>query len=131
MNQPKEFAYCNANEGIGYNSPRYLERAISKSPTMYDLRYMGLGLKMTFMKNCDDPEKVAEKNCFRKERFSIPFDYGSLNSSYATRVIPLSTDYFVSYTQKESPSDNPNQDTVTSKVINDNRTFYEIEKLEE
>ena len=78
-------------------------------------------------------KRWLRKNSFRKQKASIHFDYGSLNSSYATRVIPLSTDYFVSYTQNESPSDNPNQDTVTSKVINDNRTFYQkwIEKLEE
>ena len=85
------------------------------------------------MKNCDDPENVAEKNSFRKQKASIHFDYGSLNSSYATRVIPLSNDYFVSYTQKELNPENPNQETVISKVTIDNRTFYEkrIEKLEE
>jgi len=32
MNQPKEFAYYNARKSIGYKSPRYLERTISKSP---------------------------------------------------------------------------------------------------
>ena len=124
MNQPKEFAYYNTKEGIGYKSPRFLERVVSKSPTMYDFRYMGLGLKMIFMKNCDDPEKVTEKNSFRKEKVSIPFDYGMLNSSYATRVIPLSTDYIGSYSQKESLSNNPTQDSVISKVTIDNRTFY-------
>jgi len=76
---------------------------------------------------------VARKNSFRKQKVSIPFDYGMLNSSYATRVIPLSTDYIGSYSQKESLSNNPNQDPGISKVIIDNRTFYEkrIEKLEE
>ena len=110
-----------------------MERAISKSATMYDFRYMSLSLKMVFMKNTDDPEKVAEKNSFRKQKASIHFDYGSLNSSYATSVIPISTDYIGSYSQKESLSNNPNQDPVISKVIIDNRTFYEkrIEKLEE
>ena len=93
-----------------YKSPRFLERAVSKSPTMYDFRYMGLGLKMAFMKNCDDLEKVAEKNSFKKQEVSIPFEYGKLNFSYATRVIPLSDDYLGSYTQKESFSDNPTQD---------------------
>ena len=91
---------------------------------MYDFIYMGLGLKMTFMKNTDDPEKVAEKNSFRKQKASIPFEYGKLNSSYATRVISLSDDYVGSYTQKESFSDNPTQDPVLSKVTIDNRSFY-------
>jgi len=62
MNQPKEFSYYNAKEDIGYKSPCYLKRAVSKSPTVYDIRYMGLGLKMVFMNNTDDPEKLAEKN---------------------------------------------------------------------
>ena len=132
MNQPKEFAHYNAKKGIGYKSPCHLQRAISKSPTMYDFRYMSLGLKMTFMKNCDDPEKVAEKNSFRKQKVSIPFEYRKLNSSYATRVIPLSDDYIGNYTQKEYFSNNPIKDHVISKVTIDNRTFYEkrIEKLE-
>ncbi|KAJ9547551.1 hypothetical protein OSB04_020094 [Centaurea solstitialis] len=38
MNQPKEFNYYNPKEGIGYKSPCYLKRAISKTPTLYDLR---------------------------------------------------------------------------------------------
>ncbi|KAJ9553562.1 hypothetical protein OSB04_017607 [Centaurea solstitialis] len=39
MNQPKEFNYYNPKEGIGYKSPCYLKRAISKTPTLYDLSY--------------------------------------------------------------------------------------------
>jgi len=35
---------------------------------MYDFRYTRLGLTMTFMKNSDDPEKVAEKDSFRKQK---------------------------------------------------------------
>ena len=133
MNQPKEFAYYHAKEGIGCKSPSCLSRAISKTPTMYDFRYMRLGLKMTFMKNSDDPEKVAKKNSFRKQKVSTPYSYGKLNSSYAARVIPLSNDYIGSNTKKEYLSEDPTQDPVISKVTSDNITFYakRIEKLEE
>ena len=71
MNQPKEFDYYNAKEGIGYKSPCYLIRAISKTPTMYDFRYMRLGLKMTFIKNSDDPEKVAEKKVLENRKLQF------------------------------------------------------------
>ena len=71
MNQPKEFAYYNAKEDIGYKSPCHLQRAISMSPTMYDFRYMHLGLKMTFMKNCDDPERWQRKTGLENRKFQF------------------------------------------------------------
>ena len=70
-------------------------------------------------------KRWQRKIVLEKEKVLIPFDYGMLNSSYATRVILLSTDYIGSYSQNESLSNNPTQDPVISKVTIDNRTFYE------
>ncbi|KAJ9567157.1 LOW QUALITY PROTEIN: hypothetical protein OSB04_003123 [Centaurea solstitialis] len=131
MNQPKEFNYYNPKEGIGYKSPCYLKRAISKTPTMYDLRYMSLGYKIIFMKESDDPEQLKEiekKEKARKTKQSFPFNYSSLNASYATREIPLSKDYTPSYTEDEMNQEVP----ILEKVYKDNQTFYEkrIAKLE-
>ncbi|KAJ9553548.1 hypothetical protein OSB04_017593 [Centaurea solstitialis] len=124
MNQPKEFNYYNPKEGIGYKSPCYLKRAISKTPTLYDLRYMSLGYKIIFMKESDDPEQLKEiekKEKARKNKHSIPFNYSSLNASYATREIPLSKDYTPSYTEAEMNQEVP----ILEKVYNDNKTFFE------
>ncbi|KAJ9546646.1 hypothetical protein OSB04_019189 [Centaurea solstitialis] len=131
MNQPKEFNYYNPKEGIGYKSPCYLKRAISKTPTLYDLRYMSLGYKIIFMKESDDPEQLKEiekKEKARKTKQSFPFNYSSLNASYATREIPLSKDYTPSYTEDEMNQGVP----ILEKVYKDNKTFYEkrIAKLE-
>ncbi|KAJ9548100.1 hypothetical protein OSB04_020643 [Centaurea solstitialis] len=131
MNQPKEFSYYNPKEGIGYKSPCYLKRAISKTPTLYDLRYMSLGYKIIFMKESDDPEQLKElekKEKARKTKQSFPFNYSSLNASYATREIPLSKDYTPSYTEDEMNQGVP----ILEKVYKDNQTFYEkrIAKLE-
>ncbi|KAJ9542492.1 hypothetical protein OSB04_028998 [Centaurea solstitialis] len=131
MNQPKEFNYYNPNEGIGYKSPCYLKRAISKTPTLYDLRYMSLGYKIIFMKESDDPEQLKEiekKEKARKTKQSFPFNYSSLNASYATREITLSKDYTPSYTEDEINQEVP----ILEKVYKDNQTFYEkrIAKLE-
>ncbi|KAJ9559742.1 hypothetical protein OSB04_004902 [Centaurea solstitialis] len=131
MNQPKEFNYYNPKEGIGYKSPCYLKRAISKTPTLYDLRYMSLGYKIIFMKESDDPEQLKEiekKEKARKTKQSFPFNYSSLNASYATREIPLSKDYTPSYTEDEMNQGVP----ILEKVYKDNQTFYErrIAKLE-
>ncbi|KAJ9547553.1 hypothetical protein OSB04_020096 [Centaurea solstitialis] len=131
MNQPKEFNYYNPKEGIGYKSPCYLKRAISKTPTLYDLRYMSLGYKIIFMKESDDPEQLKEiekKEKARKTKQSFPFNYSSLNASYATREISLSKDYTPSYTEDEMNQDVP----ILEKVYKDNQTFYEkrIAKLE-
>ncbi|KAJ9545161.1 hypothetical protein OSB04_024868 [Centaurea solstitialis] len=124
MNQPKEFNYYNPKEGIGYKSPCYLKRAISKTHTMYDLRYMSLGYKIVFMKESDDPEQLMEiekKEKDRKNKHSIPFNYTSLNASYAAHEIPLSKDYTPSYTEAEMNQEVP----ILSKIFNDNRTFFE------
>ncbi|KAJ9542272.1 hypothetical protein OSB04_028778 [Centaurea solstitialis] len=131
MNQPKEFNYYNSKEGIGYKSPCYLKRAICKTPTLYDLRYMSLGYKIIFMKESDDPEQLKEiekKEKARKTKQSFPFNYSSLNASYATREIPLSKDYTPSYTEDEMNQEVP----ILEKVYKDNQTFYEkrIAKLE-
>ncbi|KAJ9564628.1 hypothetical protein OSB04_000594 [Centaurea solstitialis] len=132
MNQPKEFNYYNPKEGIGYKSPCYLKRAISKTPTLYDLRYMSLGYKIIFMKESDDPEQLKEiekKEKARKTKQSFPFNYSSLNASYATREISLSKDYTPSYTKDEMNQEVP----ILEKVYKDNQTFYEkrIAKLED
>ncbi|KAJ9535164.1 hypothetical protein OSB04_un001757 [Centaurea solstitialis] len=131
MNQPKEFNYYNPKEGIGYKSPCYLKRAISKTPNLYDLRYMSLGYKIIFMKESDDPEQLKEiekQEKARKNKQSFPFNYSSLNASYATREIPLSKDYTPSYTEAEMNQEVP----ILEKVYKDNKTFYEkrIAKLE-
>ncbi|KAJ9542052.1 hypothetical protein OSB04_028558 [Centaurea solstitialis] len=120
MNQPKEFNYYNPKEGIGYKSPSYLKRAISKTRTMYDLRYMSLGYKIVFMKEYDAPEQLKEEKD-RKNKHSIPFNYTSLNASYATREIPLSKDYTPSYTEAEMNQEVP----ILSKIFSDNKTFFE------
>src|SRR5581483_9339395 len=97
---------------------------ISKTPTMYDMRYMSLGYKIVFMKESDDPEQLKEiekKEKNRKNKHSIPFNYSSLNASYATREIPLSKDYTPSYTKAEMNQEVP----ILEKVYKDNKTFYE------
>ncbi|KAJ9538374.1 hypothetical protein OSB04_031107 [Centaurea solstitialis] len=131
MNQPKEFNYYNPKEGIGYKSPCYLKRAISKTPTLYDLRYMSLGYKIIFMKESDDPEQLKEiekKEKAKKNKQSFPFNYSSLNANYSTREIPLSKDYTPSYTEDEMNQEVP----ILEKVYKDNQTFYEkrIAKME-
>ncbi|KAJ9551856.1 hypothetical protein OSB04_015901 [Centaurea solstitialis] len=132
VNQPKEFNYYNPKEGRGYKSPCHLKRAISKTPTMYDYRFMNRGYKIIFMKESDDPEQMKEiekKEKDRKNKHSIPFNYNSLNASYATREIPLSKDYTPSYTEAEMNQEVP----ILEKIYKDNNTFYEkrIAKLEE
>ncbi|KAJ9560782.1 hypothetical protein OSB04_005942 [Centaurea solstitialis] len=79
----------------------------------------------------DDPEQLKEiekKEKARKNKQSFPFNYSSLNASYATREIPLSKDYTPSYTEAEMNQEVP----ILEKVYKDNQTFYEkrITKLE-
>ena len=93
---------------------------------------MSLGYKIVFMKESNDPEQLKEiekKEKARKNKQSFPFNYTSLNASYATREIPLSKDYTPSYTEAEMNQEVP----ILERIYKDNNTFYEkrIAKLEE
>ncbi|KAJ9553545.1 hypothetical protein OSB04_017590 [Centaurea solstitialis] len=113
LNKPKEFKAYNVREGLGFENPHYLKRAIKFVPTLYDTIYFNLDKKyrMRFTRSSEEVEAEHDKRRKQKDNIQIPFNYERLNDSYSRREISLSDDYIRSYSEEEfkqfkSPVDN-------------------------
>ncbi|KAJ9560649.1 hypothetical protein OSB04_005809 [Centaurea solstitialis] len=118
LNKPKEFKAYNVREGLGFENPHYLKRAIRFVPTLYDTIYFNLDKKyrMRFTRSSEEVEADHDKRRKQKDNVQIPFNYERLKDSYSRRKISLSDDYIKSYSEEElkqlksddSPVDNCN-----------------------
>ncbi|KAJ9557404.1 hypothetical protein OSB04_012018 [Centaurea solstitialis] len=103
LNKPKEFKAYNVREGLGFENPHYLKRAIRFVPTLYDTIYFNLDKKyrMRFTRSSEEVEAEHDKRRKRKDNVQIPFNYARLNDSYSKREISLSDDYIRNYSEEE------------------------------
>src|SRR5581483_629259 len=103
LNKPKEFKAYNVREGLGFENPHYLKRAIRFVPTLYDTIYFNLDKKyrMRFTRSSEEVEAEHDKRRKQKDNVQIPFNYDRLNDSYSRRQISLSDDYIRSYSEEE------------------------------
>ena len=101
MNKPKDFRFYNPKEGLGYENPKILENVSNILPTLYDERYMRHGFKAFFQKSSEEVLELEDENRKQTDKMQLSFDYKKLNASYKYREIPLSTDYFHSYSNQE------------------------------
>ncbi|KAI3719308.1 hypothetical protein L6452_20204 [Arctium lappa] len=104
---PKEPKY--GNVGIGYDNPNYLNKALSKVPTLYAPEFFGLDkifpeYKIHWTTPTEEEEledKLRRENSVLSKR-TVPFVYESLNATYNTdKPRFLSSDFFHSYSQAE------------------------------
>ncbi|KAJ9541927.1 hypothetical protein OSB04_028433 [Centaurea solstitialis] len=103
LNKPKEFKAYKVREGLGFENPHYLKRAIRFVPTLYDTIYFNLDkkYKMRFTRSSEEVEAEHDKRRKQKDNVQIPFNYARLNDSYSKREISLSDDYIRSYSEEE------------------------------
>ncbi|KAJ9565777.1 hypothetical protein OSB04_001743 [Centaurea solstitialis] len=122
LNKPKEFKAYNVREGLGFENPHYLKRAIRFVPTLYDTIYFNLDKKyrMRFTRSSEEVEAKHDKRRKQKDNVQIPFNYERLNDSYSRREISLSDDYIRSYSEEELKQLKSDDSPV------DNSKFYEI-----
>ncbi|KAJ9555991.1 hypothetical protein OSB04_010605 [Centaurea solstitialis] len=122
LNKPKEFKAYNVREGLGFENPHYLKRAIRFVPTLYDTIYFNLDKKyrMRFTRSSEEVEAEHDKRRKRKDNVQIPFNYARLNDSYSKREISLSDDYIRSYSEEEFKQFKSDDSPV------DNSKFYEF-----
>ncbi|KAJ9555727.1 hypothetical protein OSB04_010341 [Centaurea solstitialis] len=123
LNKPKEFKAYNVREGLGFENPHYLKRAIRFVPTLYDTIYFNLDKKyrMRFTRSSEEVEAEHDKRRKKKDNVQIPFNYERLNDSYSRREISLSDDYIRSYSEEELTQLKSDDSPV------DNSKFYEIQ----
>ncbi|KAJ9553109.1 hypothetical protein OSB04_017154 [Centaurea solstitialis] len=122
LNKPKEFKAYNVREGLGFENPQYLKRAIRFVPTLYDTIYFNLDKKyrMRFTRSSEEVEAEHDKRRKQKDNVQIPFNYARLNDSYSKREISLSDDYIRSYSEEELKQLKSDDSPV------DNSKFYEF-----
>ncbi|KAJ9551704.1 hypothetical protein OSB04_015749 [Centaurea solstitialis] len=122
LNKPKEFKAYNVREGLGFENPHYLKRAIRFVPTLYDTIYFNLDkkYKMRFTRSSEVVEAEHDKRRKQKDNVQIPFNYARLNDSYSKRKISLSDDYIRSYSEEECKQFKSDDSPV------DNSKFYEF-----
>ncbi|KAJ9537842.1 hypothetical protein OSB04_030575 [Centaurea solstitialis] len=122
LNKPKEFKAYNVREGLGFENPHYLKRAIRFVPTLYDTFYFNLDKKyrMRFTRSSEEVEAEHDKRRKQKDNVQIPFNYERLNESYSRREISLSDDYIGSYSEEEFKQFKSDDSPV------DNSKFYEF-----
>ncbi|KAJ9558506.1 hypothetical protein OSB04_013120 [Centaurea solstitialis] len=122
LNKPKEFKAYNVREGLGFENPHYLKRAIRFVPTLYDTIYFNLDKKyrMRFTRSSEEVEAEHDKRRKQKDNVQIPFNYARLNDSYSKREISLSDDYIRSYSEEECKQFKSDDSPV------DNSKFYEF-----
>ncbi|KAJ9562021.1 hypothetical protein OSB04_007181 [Centaurea solstitialis] len=122
LNKPKEFKAYNVREGLGFENPHYLKRAIRFVPTLYDTIYFNLDKKyiMRFTRSSEEVEAEHDKRRKQKDNVQIPFNYARLNDSYSKMEISLSDDYIRSYSEEEFKQFKSDDSPV------DNSKFYEF-----
>ncbi|KAJ9535957.1 LOW QUALITY PROTEIN: hypothetical protein OSB04_un000880 [Centaurea solstitialis] len=122
LNKPKEFKAYNVREGLGFENPHYLKRAIRFVPTLYDTIYFNLDKKyrMRFTRSSEEVEAEHDKRRKQKDNVQIRFNYERLNDSYSRREISLYDDYIRSYSEEEFKQFKSDDSPV------DNSKFYEF-----
>ncbi|KAJ9556103.1 hypothetical protein OSB04_010717 [Centaurea solstitialis] len=133
LNKPKEFKAYNVREGLGFENPHYLKRAIRFVPTLYDTIYFNLDkkYKMRFTRSSEEVEAEHDKRRKQKDNVQIPFNYARLNDSYSKREISLSDDYIRSYSEEECKQFKSDDSPVDNSKFYEFRYYKTLKDLEE
>nr|GFB37286.1 hypothetical protein [Tanacetum cinerariifolium] len=94
MIMPSKDNLYNGKKGIGFENPRYFEKAKDLRPTLYDEKVIGLGYTPMFLTHSDEALEIEKFKRSRKNKIEFAYDYGNLNASYVNEKINLEDDYF-------------------------------------
>nr|GEY87121.1 nucleotide-binding alpha-beta plait domain-containing protein [Tanacetum cinerariifolium] len=89
----KDILY-NGRKGIGFENPRYFEKAKDLRPSLYDEKVISLGYTLMFLTHSDKALKIEKFKRARENKIEFAYDYGNLNASYVNEKIKFSDDYF-------------------------------------
>nr|GEZ23099.1 hypothetical protein [Tanacetum cinerariifolium] len=78
---PKDTLY-NGRKGIGFENPRYFEKAKDLRPSLYDEKVIGLGYTPMFLIHSDEALEIEKFKRARENKIEFAYDYGNLNASY-------------------------------------------------
>nr|GFB29340.1 hypothetical protein [Tanacetum cinerariifolium] len=111
-----ELKKITALKGIGYENPRYFEKAKDLRPSLYYEKVIGLGYTLMFLTHSDEALEIEKFKRARENKIEFAYDYGNLNASYANEKINFSDDYFQEIINPEFEKiDSPFQQTSSLK----------------
>nr|GEW55529.1 retrovirus-related Pol polyprotein from transposon TNT 1-94 [Tanacetum cinerariifolium] len=94
MIMPSKDNLYNGRKGIGFENPRYFEKAKDLRPTLYDEKVIGLGYTPMFLTHSDEALEIEKFKRSRENKIEFAYDYGNLNANYLNEKINLEDDYF-------------------------------------
>nr|GFA93248.1 hypothetical protein [Tanacetum cinerariifolium] len=94
MIMPSKDNLYNGRKEIGFENPRYFEKAKDLRPTLYDEKVIGLGYTSMFLTHSDEALEIEKFKRARENKIEFAYDYGNLNASYVNEKINFEDDYF-------------------------------------
>nr|GEY44552.1 copia protein [Tanacetum cinerariifolium] len=91
---PSKDILYNGRKGIGFENPRYFEKAKDLRPSLYDEKVIGLGYTLMFLTHSDEALEIEKFKRARENKIEFAYDYGNLNASYVNEKINFEDDYF-------------------------------------
>nr|GEX44140.1 Gag-Pol polyprotein [Tanacetum cinerariifolium] len=106
----------NGQKRIGFENPRYFEKAKDLRPKLYDEKVIGLGYTPMFLTHSDEALEVEKFKRSRENKIKFAYDYRNLNASYVNEKINFEDDYFQEITNLDFEKiDSPFQQTSSLK----------------
>nr|GEV15518.1 hypothetical protein [Tanacetum cinerariifolium] len=87
---PSKDTLYNGRKWIGFQNPKYFEKAKDSRPSLYDKKVIGLGYTLIFLTHSNEALEIKK---FRRTRDEFAYDYGNLNASYVNEKINFKDDY--------------------------------------
>nr|GFA98481.1 hypothetical protein [Tanacetum cinerariifolium] len=87
MIMPSKDILYNGRKGIGFENPRYFEKAKDLRPTLYDEKVIGLVYTLMFLTYFNKALEIEKFKRSRENKIEFAYDYGNLNASYQTSSI--------------------------------------------
>nr|GFB54777.1 hypothetical protein [Tanacetum cinerariifolium] len=94
MIMPSKDNLYNGRKGIGFENPRYFEKAKYLRPTLYDEKVISLGYTLMFLTHSYEALEIEKFKRSRENKIKFAYDYGNLNASYVNEKINFEDDYF-------------------------------------
>nr|GEX91182.1 hypothetical protein [Tanacetum cinerariifolium] len=127
MIMPSKDILYNGRKGIGFENPRYFEKAKDLRPNLYDEKVIGLGYTSMFLTHSDEALEIKKFKRSRENKIEFAYDYGNLNASYVNEMINFEDDYFQKIINPDFEKiDSPFQQTSSLKAYVPNVTLEKI-----
>nr|GEX87946.1 hypothetical protein [Tanacetum cinerariifolium] len=94
MIMPSKDILYNGRKGIGFENPRYFEKAKDLRPSLYDEKVIGLGYTPIFLTHSNEALEIEKFKRSRENKIEFAYDYRNLKASYVNEKINFEDDYF-------------------------------------